>query len=148
MPTLHLICGLPCSGKTTLAKQLEQDLSALRLTPDEWMNRVVDDGYDEDKRAIVEAMLMEVAVRVLELGVDVILDFGFWGHDERQGYRKNAEKVGAQTKIHYLDVPLTELLQRLDARNAALPPDTFHIPRADLELWWTLFERPTAKELA
>ena len=36
MPTLHLICGLPCSGKTTYAKQLEPRASALRLTPDEW----------------------------------------------------------------------------------------------------------------
>ena len=36
MATLHLMVGLPCSGKTTLAKQLEQERSALRLTPDEW----------------------------------------------------------------------------------------------------------------
>jgi predicted kinase len=34
MATLHLICGLPCSGKTTLAKQLEQQHAALRLTTD------------------------------------------------------------------------------------------------------------------
>ncbi len=36
MATLHLICGLPCAGKTTLERQLEQDYAALRLTPDEW----------------------------------------------------------------------------------------------------------------
>ena len=42
--TLHLMVGLPCSGKTTLAKQLEQERSALRLTPDEWQvdQRVLD----------------------------------------------------------------------------------------------------------
>ena len=33
MPMLHLICGLPCAGKTTLAKQLERDVPALRLCP-------------------------------------------------------------------------------------------------------------------
>lgn len=32
-PTLHLLVGLPGSGKTTLARRLEQDLPALRLTP-------------------------------------------------------------------------------------------------------------------
>lgn len=37
MPTLFLMCGLPGSGKTTLAKQLERERSALRLTPDEWL---------------------------------------------------------------------------------------------------------------
>ena len=36
MATLYLICGLPCSGKSTLAKQLELELSALRLTPDQF----------------------------------------------------------------------------------------------------------------
>jgi len=36
MTTLHLMVGLPCSGKTTLAKHLEAELGALRLTPDDW----------------------------------------------------------------------------------------------------------------
>jgi predicted kinase len=35
MVTLHLMVGLPCSGKTTLARTLEHERSALRLTPDE-----------------------------------------------------------------------------------------------------------------
>jgi len=36
MATLHLMVGLPCSKKTTLARTLEQTCAALRLTPDEW----------------------------------------------------------------------------------------------------------------
>jgi predicted kinase len=36
LATLHLMVGLPFSGKTTLARKLEQECSALRLTPDEW----------------------------------------------------------------------------------------------------------------
>ena len=34
MATLHLMVGLPCSGKTTEARRLERELGALRLTPD------------------------------------------------------------------------------------------------------------------
>ena len=33
---LYLIVGLPGAGKTTKARQLEAEASALRLTPDEW----------------------------------------------------------------------------------------------------------------
>src|SRR5215207_4876224 len=84
MATLHLMVGLPCSGKTTLARQLETKYSALRLTADEWHIRLF--GYDfwdnitesdEAKHAsrhdAVESLMWDVAARVLLLGVDVIL---------------------------------------------------------------------------
>nr|KPN24298.1 hypothetical protein KS05_22820 [Rhizobium brockwellii] len=38
MPTLYLTCGLPGSGKTSLARIIEHDASALRLTGDDWMH--------------------------------------------------------------------------------------------------------------
>ncbi|MEY2425139.1 MAG: hypothetical protein QOI61_711, partial [Actinomycetota bacterium] len=33
---LVVICGLPGSGKTTLAKELEQSMPAVRFCPDDW----------------------------------------------------------------------------------------------------------------
>ena len=87
MPVLHLICGLPGSGKTTLARRLERDLPAVRLAPDEWMARIVGDGYDEAKRAAVEAVQWEIAARALRLGVDVILENGFWSSSECDDFR-------------------------------------------------------------
>lgn len=148
MPTLHLMVGLPCSGKTTLAKKLEHDLPALRLTPDEWMIKVVEDAYDEPKRAIVESMLWEIAARVLAFGNDVVLDYGFWAQEERDDFRQRAAKLGANMKIHFLDVPRDELHRRLEARNAHLPADAVAIQPSDLDVWLTMFERPTDDELA
>jgi len=147
MATLHLICGLPGSGKTTLAKRLERELPALRLTPDEWMARIVGNGYDEEKRALVEAMQWEIAAQVLILGVDVILEWGFWSHSERNDLRSRAATLGANTKLHFLDVPRDELLRRLAQRNAALPSDTFQVDNAQLDLWLSWFELPTPDEL-
>lgn len=34
--TLFLMVGLPGSGKTTRAKELERETGAIRFTPDEW----------------------------------------------------------------------------------------------------------------
>lgn len=147
VPTLFLICGLPGSGKTTLAKQLEQDRQALRLTPDEWMERIVGDGYDEAKRAVVEAIQWEIAARVLSLGVNAILDFGFWGRSERDDFRSKAKAIGARAVVRYLNVSREELWKRLSERNASLPPDTFHVDEKQLDLWSSWFQPPTADEL-
>ena len=49
MATLFLMCGLPGAGKTTMARQLERDRPALRLTPDEWIAAILKDPADTDE---------------------------------------------------------------------------------------------------
>ncbi|MEM6338151.1 MAG: AAA family ATPase [Bacteroidota bacterium] len=46
-PTLVIICGLPGAGKTTHARRLERELDAVRFGPDEWMEALGMDLYDE-----------------------------------------------------------------------------------------------------
>ncbi len=149
--TLHLICGLPCAGKTTLARQLEQEYAALRLTPDEWHTRLfghdVEEAEHSARHALIEAMLWDIAARVLTLGVNVILDFGFWSQSEREDYRSRAARLDASSEIHFLDVPEAVLLQRLATRNAQLPQGAVFIPEAKLKEWIRMFQPPTQAEL-
>jgi predicted kinase len=146
VPTLFLISGLPGAGKTTLARRLETERRALRLTPDEWMARIVGDGWDHARRAQVEAVMVEVAERVLGLGLSVVLDFGFWTRAERDALRARARAVGAAVETLYLDPPLSELQRRLATRNGARPPDTFAVTPEQVAEMNPHFERQAADE--
>jgi hypothetical protein len=92
-------------------------------------------------------MLWNIAARVLTLGVNVILDFGFWSKSEREDYRSRAGRLGASSDIHFLDVPDEVLLERLAASNAQLPPGAAFIPEAKLKEWIRVFQPPTQDEL-
>jgi len=81
--TLFLIVGLPGAGKTVRAKALASEHAALRLTPDAWMIPLFGDNDADGKRDVLEGRLIWLALDALRLGTSVVLDFGFWGRDER-----------------------------------------------------------------
>ncbi len=151
MAVLVLVCGLPGSGKTTLARQLEATLPALRLCPDEWIAAIMADPTDtvelDRLRTPVESVQWEVAKRALVLGTNVVLENGFWSKEERTRYRLEGETLGAHVELRYLDVGRDELWARLSKRNANLPSGTFHVDETQLDQWWGVFETPTADEL-
>jgi predicted kinase len=147
MATLHLICGLPGSGKSTLARRIEADTGALRLAPDDWLIRLGFDGYDIVARAEVEALQWGVAARCLASGLDVVLENGFWTRADRDVYRARGKAMGAVVRLHFLDVSIDELVRRVIARNAALPPDAFAVNPKDIPEWAAAFDAPSAAEL-
>jgi len=151
MATLHLVCGLPCSGKTTFSKALERELLAIRLCPDEWIARLYGTDLSDEKldavRDPVEGVLWDLAVQLLRAKVDVILEFGFWSREEREKFRYRAAELGARSELHFMNASPTELLQRLSARNTDRPPYTFKIDETRLQAWFELFEPPSEDEL-
>ena len=151
MATLILMVGLPGSGKTTLARRLETERPALRLTPDDWIVSILGKDLAQDKlnrvRGPVEAVQWDVAAQALRLGLNVILDFGFWTRKEREDFRSRAAALGASSEIYFLDIPRDELTRRMTRRREDLPPHTFHVTEEQLMAWSKKFERPSAEEL-
>ena len=54
---LVLICGLPASGKSTLACQLAPRIPAIRLDKDGWVRQLGADVWDDDFRMRLEHQL-------------------------------------------------------------------------------------------
>lgn len=146
-PTLFLTVGLPGSGKTTVARQLEVEHRALRLTKDEWMKALYGPENPSAASDVIEGRLVEIGLRALELGTDVVIDFGLWGRDERSALRQAAADRGARVELHYCDVPPDEQRRRLDRRQADEPHTTWPMSDAELAAAADIFSVPTPGEV-
>jgi predicted kinase len=141
---LIIVCGLPGSGKTTLAKELERRHRGIRFAPDEWMDALSINLYDEEKRASIEALQWKLAQDLLALGLIVIIAWGTWGRSERDTLRLGARKIGAAVELHYLSAPEDVLFERIQRRSTETPP----IERSALVSWSKAFQVPTTEEMS
>ena len=133
VPVLYVMVGLPASGKTTRAKELEEERRTLRLTPEEWMIPLFDDNDANGKRNVLEGRFIWLALRALRRGLDVVLDFGVWAKDERTALRALAAEVGASCELVYLEIDEDEQRKRRDYRRRFIPLDDSELSGLELD---------------
>mgnify|MGYP001324337367 CR=1 FL=1 len=154
MATVHLISGLPCSGKTTHSKALQRDTGGVHFWLDYWLITLygrysIDDvGHDEHVRRVLACreIIWHMATEFLKRGVDAILDDGFFLRGHRRQYVERAREAGAKAKIHYLDTPIDVMRERLIERNARLPKYNFPISPERFEMFAAMYEPPSPAE--
>ena len=152
---LHLICGLPGSGKTTLAKSIAASTGAIRFSPDEWIKDIWKDKAETEGnqfRDQVEQLQWKIAIHMLQNSIDVIIEWGTWGKSEREKLRDEAKAVGARVNFYYLDISREILKERVLKRNLNIDRHEFHIPEKEIETFldgcFNSFQIPAAEELA
>ena len=153
-PTVHLIVGLPCSGKTTYAARLGGKADCVLFSLDRWLitafgrYSIASVGHEEHTRRVLacRALIWDAACEFLRRSIDVVLDDGFFLREHRDRYAQIAAAVAARTKIHFIDTPLDVVRLRVEERNARLPPFNFWIDPETLEQFQLLFERPSASD--
>lgn len=146
-PLLISFCGLPGSGKTTIARQLERETGAVRLNTDEWMADLGIDYFDE-MREKLQLRLYELGKELLSHGLSIILEDGHWSREERDSHRQVAQALGAVIEIHYFDLSFDELWRRLEGRNATAAYGAVPVTKEQLQEYWPKFQRPDEAELA
>lgn len=128
-PALLLTAGVAGAGKTTGSEALLHTLGAIRLRSDVERKRLhglppeartgsaVDRGiYTPEAHRRTYARLLELAGRVLEAGLPVVVDATFLLPEHRAPFRELARRRGIPFAILAFEVPEAALVARIEAR--------------------------------
>ena len=146
-PTLFLTVGLPGTGKTSAALRIEVEQKALRLTKDDWVKALYGHENPPSAQDVIEGLLIQIGLRALELGNNVVIDYGLWGRDERSALRQAAADLGAMVEIRYFALTAAEQRSRLDQRRAEASHTTWHMSDEELAEWAANIDIPTPGEI-
>lgn len=153
MAKVYLICGKICVGKTTYAEKLRREKSAVLLSTDEITLALFPEGVGEKHDLYVERTqdyLFEKSLEIIEVGINVVLDWGFWMREERDFARDFYASRGVECEFHYIDVSDEEWHRRLEKRNAAVTNgevSAYFVDEGLAEKFGAIFEPPTADEI-
>ena len=123
MATVYLICGKLCCGKSTYAKKLKRNHKAVVLSVDEIMLAVfglyAGEKHDE-YAANVRTYLFEKSLELIQTGVSVILDWGFWTKAARYEAKAFYRSRNIKCELYYLDISDEVWQARINQRNRSI----------------------------
>jgi predicted kinase len=105
------------------------------------------DSLAGGKRFVLEGRMITLALQLLRLETNVVLDFGCWAKDERSALRWLTQREGGSFQLVYMPIERRAQLERIGGRWIRTPHETFAMTAADLDRWREVFEVPDAAEL-
>lgn len=122
---IFLIVGCTGAGKTTYARQLADQLGAVRFSIDEWMTALfwadspqpIEFQWTMERVGRCEAQIFAMVCQLATRGIPAVLDLGFTRKEHRDKFRALAADTGLSAIIHFLDVPVDERWYRVNRRN-------------------------------
>lgn len=153
MAKVILICGRICSGKTTYAQKLLRQSRAVLLSCDEITLALFGGDAGAEHDTYVERTqnnLLRKSLEILEKGIDVILDWGFWMACERDEARRFYVNHGFRCEFHGIDISDNVWQERLRKRNSAVlsgDGSAYYVDEGLAKKFSEMYEPPTSEEI-
>jgi predicted kinase len=146
MGRVIFMCGPAGSGKSTVARQYEQQgMARLSFDQEAWSCGITAMPLPPEVHRDIERVLRARLVDLVRAGSDVVLDFSFWSRRVRDEYRELLRPFGVVPETVYLATDRATVLNRIGAR-AARDGDDFKISMELAAFYFDHFEVPTAVE--
>lgn len=151
MAVLHSLCGKMAAGKSTLARRLAAEQSAILICEDIWLQRLypVEIATFDDYLQCAARLQKVVGPHVIDLlraEVSVVMDFPANIPAARAWHAALAATAGARHVLHFVDTPDDRCLTRLHQRNRELPEGAMVMSDEQFVAISRLFQRPDAAE--
>lgn len=147
--TAILICGKICSGKTTYVNSLREERHAAVLSCDDLTLALFEENLGsrhEEVTQKAQGYLFQRAAELLALGVNVILEWGFWTRESRRAAEKFFRDRGFETEWHYIEVSDAVWKQSIEKRNAA-KESSYFVDEGVAKKCMALFQPPKKEEI-
>ena len=152
MAKVILICGKICSGKSTYAEQLRVQNHAVLLSTDEITLALFGQHCGDNHDVYVERTqnyLFNKSLELIEVGINVILDWGFWLKEKRDYAREFYNSRNIECEFHYIDISDETWKARLKKRNSEVLAETtsaYYVDDNLADKFASIFEVPSEDE--
>lgn len=121
---LHVMMGIPGSGKSTVAERIKQMHNAVHISPDRIREILTGDASNQDKNAQVFNIAHTSTEGNLKQGHHVIFDATNVRADQRKPLLDIAKRTGAQAHLHIVNPGLDVASKRnADRTERVVPQD-------------------------
>lgn len=153
MAKVFLICGKICSGKSTYSEHLRKKQGAVLLSVDEitlaMFGQHIGEKHDEYCENL-QKYLFAKSLELIEAGINVVLDWGFWQKAEREEAKNFYSQRNVECEFHYINVSKETWAERLEKRNRGIKAgmvNAYYVDENLAKKFDALFETPSENEI-
>lgn len=143
---VFMMCGPAGSGKSTLAKKFERNgMVSLSYDAESFKRGLTVHPLPKEIEQEIKVILDNQLISLIELNMDVVLDYSFWSLENRREYINLLNQFGIEPLIFYIETPKEIVMERLRQR-AGMQPNDIILSVETASQYYNQFQKPSREE--